>query len=156
MSKRPLEEQTVCRNRKAAFRFEILEKWECGIVLVGTEVKSLREKQASLEESYARYANNEVWLVNFHIGPYRFGTNSQHESIRKRKLLLHGREIRKLRPKVEQKGLTLVPLRVYFNERGIAKVTLALCRGKTLGDKREAIKSREHRREIDRATRRNR
>jgi SsrA-binding protein len=156
MSKPTPTDQTVCRNRKAAFRFEILEQFECGIVLVGTEVKSLREKLASLEEAYARIVNNEVWLMQFHIGFYRFSSAFQHESVRKRKLLLHSREIRKLKPKVEQKGLTLVPVRVYFNDRGIAKITLALCRGKTLSDKRESIKSREHRREMDRASRRSR
>ena len=156
MSKGTPDDRTVCRNRKAGYRFEIIEEFECGLCLLGTEVKSLREKQASLEEAYARLGGSELWLINFHIGPYKFGTAGQHDSVRKRKLLMHAREIRKLQPKVEQKGLTLVPLRVYFNARGIAKVSVALARGKTSADKRESLKAREHRREIDRAMRRQR
>ncbi len=154
MSKVPLDTEVICHNRKAAFRFEILERFECGIVLCGTEVKSLRGKNVSLDEAYARLDDDEVWLIGTHIGGYSFATSQKHEALRRRKLLLHAREIRKLRPKVEQKGLTLVPLRMYFNERGIAKVTVALARGKTLGDKRRTIQTREHKREMDRATRR--
>ncbi len=154
MAKKAPDDKTVCRNRKASYRFEILEQFECGLCLFGTEVKSLRDKHASLDEAYARLSDGEVWLVNFHIGPYRFGTSAQHEAVRKRKLLLHAREIRKLKVKTEQKGFTLVPLRVFFNDRGIAKVTLALCQGKTLGDKRQALKTREHTREMERSARR--
>lgn len=154
MAKKPADDRTVCRNRKASYRFEILEQFECGIVLLGTEVKSLRDKQASLDEAFARLIDDELWVVNFHIGPYRHSSSKVHEALRKRKLLLHGREIRKLKPKVEQKGLTLIPTRVYFNERGIAKLALALCRGKTVGDKRETLKAREHKREMERAARR--
>jgi len=153
MPKSKLEENTVARNRKASYRFEILEEFECGMILLGTEVKSLREKQVSLEEAYAQILNGSLWLIGCHIAPYKFGTPQTHDPDRKRKLLMHARELRKLRPKVEQKGLTLVPTRVYFNARGIAKIAVALARGKTVGDKRESIKAREHRREMDRAVR---
>lgn len=151
MSKQTLADDTVCRNRKAAFRFEILEQFECGIMLRGTEVKSLRDKNASIEEAYARVEDDELWLIGSHIAAYSFAHAQNHEPLRRRKLLIHAREIRKLRPQVEQKGLTLVPLRIYFNERGIAKVAVALCRGKTLGDKRRTLQTREHKREMDRA-----
>lgn len=143
-------------NRKASFRFEIVEKLDCGLVLCGTEVKSLRAGQASLEEAYARIDADEVWLHNFHIAPYEHGHTTNHLPMRPRKLLLRRREIRKLAPKVTQRGFTLVPLNVYFNERGLAKVKLALARGKTHGDKREDLKKREHEREMHRAERRRR
>jgi len=108
----------------------------------------------SLDEAYARIDNDVLWLVGCHIAPYSHAHTGQHEPLRKRKLLLHRQEMRKLRPKVEQKGLTLVPLDLHFNERGIAKVTLALARGKSTSDKRQDLKAREARREIDRAMRR--
>ena len=150
------EDQTICRNRRATFRFQILEKIECGIALQGTEVKSLRARSASLEEAYALIEGGEVWLIKFHIASYKYGHCRNHDPTRMRKLLLHAREIRKLKPKVEQRGLTLVPLRVYFNDRGLAKVTLALAKGKTFADKREAIKARDDKREMNRAIRRRR
>lgn len=144
------------RNKKAHFKFEILEKLECGLVLRGTEVKSLRAGQASLDESYARLRDGEMWLIGCHIAPYEYGNVMNHEPRRARKLLLHGREIRKLMPKLTQAGLTVVPLRIYFNERGLAKCTLGLARGKTHGDKRQDMQKREQKREMDRATRRGR
>lgn len=155
MSKTPVD-QTVCTNRKASFRYETLEKLECGIALQGSEVKSLREKNASIEEAYVRIDGGELWLVGAHINPYAFANTQNHDPVRKRKLLVHKAELRKLKPKVEQKGLTLIPLRIFFNDRGLAKVTVALARGKTMGDKRESIKAREAKREISRALRRNR
>lgn len=144
----------MCRNRKASFRYEILEKFECGVVLIGSEVKSLRERNASIEEAYARIEGGELWLIGAHIAPYPFARTGNHEPTRVRKLLVHGREIRRLRPKVEQRGLTLVPLGIYFNARGTAKVAVALARGKTAGDKRETLKKREHERDMERAMRR--
>ena len=146
--------ETVCTNRKAGFRFEILEKIECGIALLGSEVKSLRDRNASIDEAYVRIDGEELWLIGSHIAPYTFANTRNHEPLRKRKLLVHKHEIRKLRPKVEQKGLTLVPMRIFFNVRGLAKATIALARGKTLGDKRQTLKTREHKREIDRAMKR--
>lgn len=155
MSKTPVD-QTVCTNRKASFRYEILEKIECGIILQGSEVKSLRDKNASIEEAYVRLDGGELWLIGSHINPYPFANIQNHDPIRKRKLLLHKTELRKLKPKIEQKGLTLIPLRIFFNARGLAKVTIALARGKTLGDKRQSIKTREAKREISRVLRRSR
>ncbi len=156
MAKKTVPDRTVCRNRKATHRFHILEKIECGIALVGTEVKSLRERAASIEEAYARIENDELWLVGCHIAAYKFGHTRNHEPQRRRKLLVHAREIHKLRPKTEQKGLTLVPLAIYFNERGVAKVSLGLAVGKKVADKRQDLKARDHKREIDRAMRRKR
>ena len=154
MGKRRPPDNTICRNRKACFRFHILEEIECGILLLGTEVKSLRARDASLEESYARIEDNELWLIKCHISAYKSSHTQDHDPIRRRKLLVHARELAKLRPKVEQRGLTLVPLRLYFNDRGLAKVTLGLARGKAAWDKRQAIKAREHKREMERAIRR--
>jgi len=142
------------RNRKAHFRFEILEKIECGLVLQGTEVKSLRDGQASLEEAYARIQDDEIWLIGAHIAPYEHGNVMNHEPTRPRKLLLHRREIRKLLPKVIQRGLTMVPLAIYFNQRGLAKCTVALAQGKAHRDKRDDIRKREQKREMDRVQRR--
>ena len=154
MVKNAALDKTVCRNRKAAYRFEILEKLECGIVLRGTEVKSLRDTTASIEEAYAKIEGHELWLIGCHIAPYKFGHTQSHEPTRRRKLLARATEINKLGHKVEQRGLTLIPLALYFNKRGIAKVSLGLVRGKKLADKRRALQTREHQREIDRATRR--
>jgi len=156
MAKKPDADNSVCRNRKATFQFAILEKLECGIVLHGAEVKSLRAGNVSLNEAYARIDGNELYLIGFHIGQYAFDTSPDRESRRRLKLLAHSREIHKLRVKVEQKGLTLVPLRVYFNSRGIAKVEVAVARGKSAGDKRQGMKDREHKREMDRYARRRR
>ena len=153
MGKRQSSDNSVCRNRKAAFRFEILEKFECGLILRGTEVKSLREKACTLEEAYDCLQGGELWVIGLHISPYSHGHNANHDPLRRRKLLLHRREIAKIRPKVEQRGLTLVPLRIYFNERGIAKVTIGLARGKRIADKRQAMKTRDHKREMDREIR---
>ena len=144
----------VCRNRKAGFAFELLDKIECGIVLLGTEVKSLRDRNASLNEAYARIEGGELFLIGFHIASYKFGTTTNHEPLRRRKLLVHARQLRKLKMALVQKGLTLVPLSVYFNDRGLAKVELALASGKSHRDKREDMKRRDDRREMDRATRR--
>ena len=127
---RPTDNKTpVIRNKQASRKFEILDKLECGIVLKGTEVKSLRAGAASLDESFARIEGEELWLVAFNIAPYECGNVMNHPPTRPRKLLLHKREIRKLLPKVLQRGQTLVPLKVYFNDRGLCKVTIALGAG---------------------------
>jgi SsrA-binding protein len=138
-------------NSKARFNYHILEKMEVGISLLGTEVKSLRGGNASLEEAFARIDRGEVFLYGCHISPYDEGNLNNHEPLRPRKLLLHRREIHRLLTKVSQRGLTLVPLTIYFNKRGLAKVELALVKGKTHGDKREDIKKREHTRDMARA-----
>ena len=153
--KKPAEKgHVVCRNRRASFAFELLEKIECGMALVGTEVKSLRERNASVNEAYARIESGELFLIGFHIASYKFGSTTNHEPLRRRKLLVHARQLRKLKAALVQKGLTLVPLSVYFNDRGLAKVELALASGKSHRDKRQDMKSRDDQREMDRATRR--
>jgi SsrA-binding protein len=141
--------QTIVRNRKARHEFEVLETWEAGIVLQGTEVKALRAGRANLQDSFARVDRGEMWLYNLHISPYEQGNQFNHEPLRVRKLLLHRRELLKLVGKVEQKGLTLVPLDLHFR-RGVAKVTVALVRGKKLHDKREDLKKRDAQREMER------
>ncbi len=138
------------RNKKAFFQYHVLEKLEAGIALQGTEVKSVREGNVSLAESYARLDGDEVFLVGCHIPEYRAGGWTNHDPLRKRKLLLHRREIGKLRARIEEKGLTIVPLRLYFNNRGYLKVELGVCRGKKLHDKRQTVKERDADREIRR------
>ncbi len=142
--------QVVVSNRKARFEYEVLQTAEAGIVLRGTEVKSLREGRANLQDAFARFDSGELWLHNLHISPYEAGNRFNHDPLRARKLLMHRRELRKLVGQVEQKGLTLVPLDLYFR-RGIAKVTLALVRGKQLHDKRDDVRKRETQREMERA-----
>ena len=133
-------------NKKARFNFFIDETLECGIELQGTEVKSLRENRFSFGDSYARIKDGQLYLVGFHISPYPFGNLHNHEPERDRKLLVHKEEIRKLRKKVEEKGFTLVPIKVYL-KNGLIKVELGICRGKKLYDKRETIKQRDLERE---------
>ena len=140
----------ICRNRRALHDYEILDKVECGIVLVGTEVKSLRDGHANLEDSYARIDDGEVWLIGAEIPEYLFGNRLNHKPKRPRKLLLHRREIDKFAGKASERGLTLVPLRMYFKE-GKAKVELAVAKGKQAHDKRESMKKADAKREIDRA-----
>ena len=136
-------------NRKAFFDYEILEKIETGIVLKGTEVKSLRNGRANFKDSYARIEFNEVWIINFHISPYEFGNINNHDPLRNRKLLLHKQEIKRLKRKVDEGGFTLVPLRLYF-VRGNAKVELALAKGKKSHDKRHDISKRDQNRDMQR------
>ncbi len=154
MAKKAQKSHATINNRKAGFRFEIIEQIECGIMLRGTEVKALRSGQGSLEEAFARVQGAEIWLRGFHIPHYEHGNVRNHEPLRPRKLLLHKREIAKLAPKLTLRGLTLVPLKLYFNERGLAKVTLGLAKGKTHGDKRQDMKAHDAKREMDRAMRR--
>lgn len=140
----------VARNRKARHEYHILDTWEAGIVLQGTEVKSLRAGRANLQDAFAMFEGGELWLHNLHISPYEHGNRFNHDPLRPRKLLLHRQELRKLVGQVEQKGLTLVPLEIYFR-RGIAKLTLALVRGKKLHDKREDLRRRADERDMERA-----
>jgi len=142
----------VASNRGAAYRYAFLDRFECGMVLTGSEVKSLRGGQAQLKDGYAWVRDGEVWLHNVHIPPYGPATRENHEPERPRKLLLHKREIERLVGKTKEKGLTLVPLRIYFKGPR-AKVEIALARGKDAGDKRQSIKEREMKRDVDRALR---
>ena len=153
MSKREDGRRDLAVNRKAFHDYSIEETLEAGLVLVGSEIKSLRDGKANLRESYVRVDHGEVWLINAHIGAYpQGGTHFNHEPLRKRKLLLHGNEIIYLRAKVEQKGLTLVPIRIYL-AHGKAKLEIAIARGKKLYDKREALAERDAERDIARAVR---
>jgi SsrA-binding protein len=145
-------EKLVASNRKAHHNFEILEKYEAGLVLRGTEVKALREGRADLKESYARVEGNEAWLLGCHISPYAQGNRANHDPLRPRKLLLHRAEINRLLGKIMEKGLTLVPLRLYF-KGGRVKVEVGLARGRKTLDKRQVIREREERREMDRTIR---
>ena len=144
--------QIVARNKRARHDYHILETWEAGIVLTGTEVKSLRDGKANLSDSYAIVSGGEIFLLNLHISPYEQGNQFNHDPTRTRKLLLHKKEIRRLIGAVERQGLTLIPLDLYF-KRGVAKVTLALGKGKKLHDKRAAERRREDEREMARAAR---
>ncbi len=141
----------VVTNRKAYHDYFIEEKFEAGIVLLGTEVKSLRHGRVNLQDSYAAVRDGEVFLHHCHISPYSHGNMMNHDPIRVRKLLLHKKEINKLIGKTQLKGLTLIPLRIYFSKRGQAKVELGLAKGKKLYDRRETIKTREAGREVERA-----
>ncbi|MCA1990839.1 MAG: SsrA-binding protein SmpB [Coleofasciculus sp. S288] len=146
--------KVVADNRQARFRYEILETYEAGIELKGTEVKSIREGKVNLQDGYALMRNGEAWLLNVHISPYQSsGDYFNHDPRRTRKLLLHKQEIRKLIGKVEQQGLTLVPLKMYL-KRGLVKVSFALARGKKIHDKRETIKERQDKRDMARAMKR--
>ena len=140
-------EKVIATNRKAFHNFEILETCEAGLVLRGTEVKSLREAQVNFKDCYAAIDNGEAWLIGCHITPYHHGSDANHDPERRRKLLLHRREIGRLLGKVAERGLTLVPLRLYFKE-GRAKIELGLARGKKLHDKRAAIRERDERRDM--------
>jgi SsrA-binding protein len=154
MSEKNDSYKVIADNRQARFRYEILETYEAGIELKGTEVKSIRQGKANLQDGYALIRNGEAWLLNVHISPYQKATDFfNHDPRRTRRLLLHKKEIRKLIGKVEQEGLTLVPLKMYF-KRGFVKVTIALGRGKKLHDKRESLKERQDKRDMARAMKR--
>jgi SsrA-binding protein len=150
--KKPSDIQSIARNKRARYDYHILDTWEAGLVLTGTEVKSLREGKANISDAYGTVKNGEVFLLNLHVAPYARGGYVNHEPTRTRKLLLHRKEIRRLIGAVEREGLTLIPLEIYF-KNGVAKVMLALGKGKKLHDKRETARSRDADREIARAVR---
>jgi SsrA-binding protein len=139
----------VCQNKKAYHDYEIVEKLEAGIILVGTEVKSLREGRANLKDSYAKIKKGEVFLYGLHISPYTHASYDNHDPERVRKLLLHNYEIKRLTGRTQERGFSLIPLKIYFSN-GRAKVELGLARGKKLFDKRESLKRKEEIREMDR------
>ncbi len=141
--------KVVATNRRARREYEVLDTFEAGIVLKGSEVKSLRAGQVQLKDAYAAIQNGELWLERLHIGPYSHASADAHEPERRRKLLIHRREIDRLTGKINEQGLTLVPLQVYF-VHGLAKVELALAKGRRTYDKRKKLAEREHRREMDR------
>jgi SsrA-binding protein len=146
--------KVIARNKRAYHEFDILDKWEAGIVLQGSEVKSLRNGKCSLEQSFADLQDDEVWLLGCDIPEYVEANRFNHKAKRPRKLLLHSEEIRKISGKVQEKGLTLVPLQLYFT-KGIAKLEIGLARGRKLHDKRDTIKAKDTKRELDRLSKRN-
>lgn len=141
---------TEIRNRSAYHEFQIEEKLDAGMVLVGTEVKSIREGKLSFADSFCLFFKSELWVRNLHIAEYRFGTTNNHIAVHDRKLLLNRRELRRLEAKLKDKGYTVVPLRVYFNEKGLVKMQIGLGKGKKLHDKRDSIRQRDTDREIKR------
>jgi len=142
--------KVVAENRKARFNYEIIDTYEAGLVLMGTEVKSLREGKANIAESYASDEGGEIWLINSYLPEYLQANRFNHEPRRRRKLLLSGREIHRLRSAINREGMTLIPLKIYFNDRGRAKMELALAKGKKLHDKRESEKERDWNRQKSR------
>jgi SsrA-binding protein len=138
------------KNRSAYFEYHIDDKFDAGLVLTGTEVKSLRAGKASFNDSYCIFNHGELWVKSLHIAVYEFGTYSNHDPMRERKLLLKKKELKKLESKTREKGYTIIPLRIFFNEKGKAKMEIGLARGKKLHDKRETIKQRETDREMKR------
>ncbi len=138
------------KNRSAYHEYFIEDKYDAGMVLVGTEIKSIREGKVSFADSFCTFYNGELWIKNMHIAEYRFGTTNNHLAVHDRKLLLNKRELRKLENKLKDKGYTIVPLRIFFNEKSLAKLEIGLGKGKKLYDKRETIKERDTDREMKR------
>lgn len=136
------------RNRQAYYDYFIEDKYDAGMVLTGTEVKSLRAGRASFNDSYCYFHRGEMWIKSLHIAEYSHGTSSNHDPLRERKLLLNKKELSKIESKIKEKGITVVPLRIYFSDKGIAKMELGLGKGKKLYDKRETIKQRDNEREM--------
>ncbi|HPT14019.1 MAG TPA: SsrA-binding protein SmpB [Bacteroidales bacterium] len=138
------------RNKKAGFEYFLLEQFTAGLVLTGTEIKSIREGKANLTDSYCAFDNGEIFVLNMHIAEYKYGNQFNHEPKRPRKLLLTKREMRKLATKLKDKGITIIPVELFLNDEGFAKLTIAIAKGKKLYDKRETLKSKDQQREIDR------
>jgi SsrA-binding protein len=145
-----LDNKIKIKNRKAFFEFFISDKFVAGIVLTGTEIKSIREGKVSLDESYCSYKGEELFVVNMTIAEYKFGTYNNHEPKRDRKLLLNRKELKKLANKVKEKGFTIIPIILFVNEKGLAKLEIGLAKGKKLFDKRESIKTKDNKREMER------
>jgi len=139
------------RNKKASFEFFLLEKFVAGLVLTGTEIKSIRGSKASINEAYCAFTGGELFVRNMHIAEYDYGTYNNHEPKRERKLLLTKRELKKLQSKLNEKGLTLIPTFLFINEKGLAKLEIALAKGKKLYDKRETLKQKDTRRDLERS-----
>jgi len=138
-------------NRKASFEYQFLDKYTAGVMLKGTEIKAIREGKVNMQDGYCVFTRGELWLHNVHIATYTEGTHYNHEPMRARKLLLNKNELRKLEAKSQEQGVTIIPIRVFINDRGFAKVEITLARGKKLFDKREDIKARDVKREMERS-----
>lgn len=140
------------KNKKASFQFEFIDKYVCGMVLKGTEIKSLREAKVSLTESFCLFMDGELYVRQMHIAPYTMAASFNHEAVRDRKLLLSKRELEKLQTKSQEKGLTIIPVRIFINDRGLAKMEIALGKGKKTHDKRQDLKEKDAKRELQRIT----
>jgi SsrA-binding protein len=138
------------KNRKASFEYEFLDKYVAGIILKGTEIKSIREGKVSLTEAFCFFRNGELFIKQMHIAPYVLATYYNHDAVRERKLLLSKKELNKLESKYEEKGLSIIPIRMFINDRGLAKLEIALARGKKIHDKRQNIKEKDAKRDLDR------
>lgn len=149
-----LQKQIYIKNKKAAHDYEFIQTFTCGIVLTGTEIKSLRTGKASISEAYCYVHNGEMWVKGMHISAYSFGSYNNHDPLRERKLLLKGKELAKIQEKLKDKGVTIVALSLYLTGRGWAKVDIALARGKKLHDKREDLKQKDAKREMDKVMKR--
>ncbi|MEQ9188709.1 MAG: SsrA-binding protein SmpB [Cryomorphaceae bacterium] len=145
-----MKDDIYIKNRKAKFEYELLEDMVAGIVLQGTEIKSLREGQASIAEAFCQFIKGELYVVNMNIAEYKYGTHANHEPKRQRKLLVHANEIKKWNKKVTEKGLTIIPTALFINEKGLAKLKISLAQGKKLFDKRDSIKDKDSKRQLDR------
>lgn len=150
MGKQRFAKDVNIKNRQASYEYELLDKYIAGIVLTGTEIKSIREGKINLQDGYGYFNNGELYVKGVNISPYAQGTHYNHEATRERKLLLKKSELKKLEGRIEEKGLTLVPTRLFINDRGFAKMEIALGRGKKMHDKRDSIKERDAKRELDR------
>ena len=150
MAKQRFAKDVNIKNRQAGFEYEVLDKYVAGIVLTGTEIKSIREGKINLQDGYGYFNNGELFVKGVNISPYAQGTHYNHEATRERKLLLNRSELKKLEARTEEKGLTLVPVRLFINDRGFAKMEIALGRGKKMHDKRDSIKERDAKRELNR------
>ena len=148
-----LKSDVNIKNRRAGFDYEILDRYTAGIQLFGTEIKSIRERKASLADTFCQFAGGELWVKQMHIAEYRFGSYANHESKRDRKLLLQKKELRKLERLTRDTGKTIIPLRLFINERGFAKMEIALCQGKHTYDKRQSLREQDDKRELQRAMR---
>jgi SsrA-binding protein len=148
-----MEKQNIAANKKANFQYQISDTFEAGLQLTGTEIKSVRAQQVNLNESYCSFTDGELFVKGMHIAEYKYGTHYNHEAKRTRKLLLNKKELKKLLIKVKEKGFTIIPVRMYITERGFAKLEIGLAKGKKLYDKREDIKKRDAKREMERGMR---
>jgi len=146
--------EVIATNRSAKFEYAFLDEFTAGMQLQGTEIKSIRNKDVSINEAYCQLVNDELWVINLHIGPYEQGSYNNHAPKRERKLLLNKREIKKLNNKMKDKGLTIIPTRLFISDNGFAKLNIALGKGKKMHDKRDSIKDSDVKREMDRALKR--
>lgn len=145
-----IEARVDIRNRKAGYEYEFLDRFTAGMQLRGTEIKAIRQSRVNLAEAYCAFVGEELFVLNLHVGTYAEGSHYNHEPLRQRKLLLQKRELRRLRDNSQERGVTIVPTRLFISDRGFAKLDIALARGKKLFDKRESIKARDNQRELDR------